>query len=153
MLDRRELLQAAAGALVAGSALGRLGRALAAGVDPRVAELARLVSGPVIAPGSAAYGAARLVYNERFDGVRPLAVVRVERTCRTCRPSVALGAAHGVAIVPRSGGHSYARLVDRHGRRRRRGQAARHPGRGRDGGDRRGAEADRRLRPARRQGR
>ena len=37
--------RAAAGALAAGAALGRLGRALAAGPDPRVAELARLVSG------------------------------------------------------------------------------------------------------------
>src|SRR5215831_992210 len=76
-LDRRELLGAAAGALVAGSALGRLGRALAAGPDPRVAELARLVSGQVIVPGSSGYDTARLVYNERFDGVHPLAIVRV----------------------------------------------------------------------------
>src|SRR5215831_15038846 len=77
-LDRRELLGAAAGALVAGSALGRLAdEAFAAGRDPRVAELARLVSGPVIAPGSSVYGTARLVYNERFDGVFPLAILRV----------------------------------------------------------------------------
>jgi FAD/FMN-containing dehydrogenase len=107
MLDRRELLQAAAGALVAGSALGRLGRALAAGVDPRVAELARLVSGPVIAPGSAAYGAARLVYNERFDAVRPLAVVRVNDV-QDVQAVVRWAQRTGVPIVPRSGGHSYA---------------------------------------------
>jgi len=59
--DRRELLGAAAGAVVAGSALGRLADAFAAGPDPRVAELARLVSGPVLAPGSPGYGAGRLV--------------------------------------------------------------------------------------------
>src|SRR5215471_607521 len=76
-LDRRELLAAAAGVLVAGSALGRLADSASA-ADPRVAELARLVSGPVIVPGSSAYGTAKLVYNERFDGVRPLAIVRVQ---------------------------------------------------------------------------
>jgi len=76
-LDRRELLAAAAGAVAAGSALGRLADALAVDPDPRVAELGRLVSGSVLVPGSPGYGAARLVYNERFDAVRPLAVVRV----------------------------------------------------------------------------
>jgi FAD/FMN-containing dehydrogenase len=106
-LDRRELLGAVAGALVAGSALGRLGRAVAAGTDPRVAELARLVSGPVIVPGSSGYGPARLVYNERFDGVRPLAIVRVQDV-RDVQAVVRWAQRTGVAIAPRSGGHSYA---------------------------------------------
>jgi FAD binding domain/Berberine and berberine like len=107
-LDRRELLGAAAGALVAGSALGRLAdAAFAAGRDPRVAELARLVSGPVITPGSSSYGTVRLVYNERFDGVHPLAIVRVNDV-RDVQAVVGWAQRYGVSIVPRSGGHSYA---------------------------------------------
>ncbi|MGE5272260.1 MAG: FAD-binding oxidoreductase [Verrucomicrobiota bacterium] len=105
-LDRRELLQATAGALVAGGALGRLGAAAAAGPDPRLAELARLVSGPVVVPGSGGYGTARLVYNERFDGVRPLAIVRVQDV-KDVQAVVRWAQRTGVPIVPRSGGHSY----------------------------------------------
>ena len=105
--DRRELLAAAAGAVAAGSALGRLADAFAAGPDPRVAELARLVSGPVLAPGSPGYGAARLVYNERFDAVRPLAVVLVNDV-KDVQAAIGWAQRNGVAIVPRSGGHSYA---------------------------------------------
>ena len=107
MLDRRELLGAAAGALVAGSALGRLAHAAFAQGDPRVAELARIVSGPVLVPGSAGYPTARLVYNERFDAVRPLAVVRV-KDVRDVQAVIGWAQRHGVPIVPRSGGHSYA---------------------------------------------
>jgi FAD/FMN-containing dehydrogenase len=106
-IDRRELIVAAAGAVAAGSALGRLAEALAAGPDPRVKELARLVSGPVLAPGSSGYGAARLVYNERFDGVRPLAVVRVSDV-KDVQAVIGWAQRNGIAIVPRSGGHSYA---------------------------------------------
>jgi FAD/FMN-containing dehydrogenase len=102
--DRRELLTRAAGVVVAGGVLGRLPDALS--VDPRVRELRRLVSGPVLAPGSAAYDAARVVYNERFDGVRPLAVVRPKGVADV-QAVVRWAQRRGVAIVPRSGGHSY----------------------------------------------
>jgi FAD/FMN-containing dehydrogenase len=107
--DRRELLVRTAEMVAAGSAAGRLvGDAVAsAGVDPRLRELQRLVSGPVLGRRSRGYEAARLVYNERFDRVRPFAVVRpasvadVQAVVRWSRKT-------GVAIVPRSGGHSYA---------------------------------------------
>src|SRR5216683_224943 len=77
-LDRRQLLAKAAGAVVAGNVLARLPEAgwAAGALDPRVVELRRLVQGPVLAAGSSSYTSARLVYNERFDGVRPLAIVR-----------------------------------------------------------------------------
>jgi hypothetical protein len=108
-LDRRELLARAAGAVVAGGILARLpDAAFAAGsLDPRIRELRRLMAGPVLAPGSTAYETARVVYNERFDGVHPLAVVRpanvgdVQAVVRWARK-------RGVAVIPRSGGHSYA---------------------------------------------
>jgi FAD/FMN-containing dehydrogenase len=107
-LDRRELLGAAAGAVVAGSALARLADAAAAvRADPRVAELAGDVSGQVLVPGSSGYGTARLVYNERFDDVRPLALVRVNDV-KDVQAVIRWAQRHGVPIVPRSGGHSYA---------------------------------------------
>jgi len=108
-LDRRELLARAAGAVLAASVAGRLwAEATAeAAADPRPRELRRLVSGPVLAPGSSAYETARLVYNERFDGVRPLAVVRPSNAADV-QQLVRWSQKTGVAIVPRSGGHSYA---------------------------------------------
>jgi FAD/FMN-containing dehydrogenase len=107
--DRRELLVRTAAVLAAGTGSGRIvGEALAAaGADPRLRELERLVSGPVLGRRSSGYEAARLVYNERFDRVRPLAVVRpasvadVQAVMRWSQKT-------GIAVVPRSGGHSYA---------------------------------------------
>ena len=61
----------------------------------------------MLAPGSSAYETARLVYNERFDDVRPLAVVRPVRVADV-QALVRWSQKTGVAIVPRSGGHSYA---------------------------------------------
>jgi len=108
-LDRRELFARAAGAVIAGSVVGRLaGEAAAAvGTDPRLRELQRLISGPVLGPRSSAYETARLVYNERFDGVRPFAVVR-PASVADVQALVRWSQKTGVAIVPRSGGHSYA---------------------------------------------
>lgn len=109
-LDRRELIVRAAGLVVAGGVLPGTGarRSFArAAVDPRVRELRGLVSGPVLARDSAGYEEARLVYNERFDGVRPLAVVRPAGVADV-QAVVRWAQRRGVAIVPRSGGHSYA---------------------------------------------
>jgi hypothetical protein len=103
-LDRRELIVRAAGVVVAGGVLDRLP---ASAVDPRVRELRRLVAGSVLAPGSAAYNTARVVYNERFDGVRPLAVVRPAGIADV-QAVVRWAQRRGMAVIPRSGGHSYA---------------------------------------------
>jgi FAD binding domain/Berberine and berberine like len=76
-------------------------------VDPRLRQLARQVKGPVITPASGAYAHARLVYNERFDGVHPLGIfqpVSVEDVRRV----VAWARKTGVRLALRSGGHSYA---------------------------------------------
>jgi FAD/FMN-containing dehydrogenase len=60
----------------------------------------------VIGPASVRYDAARVVYNERYDGIRPLAVVRpldaadVQAVVRWARR-------HDVRLAARSGGHSY----------------------------------------------
>ena len=92
----------------------------------------------MLAPGSGAYDAARVVYNERYDRVRPLAVVRpagvadVQAVVRWAQKT-------GVAIVPRSGGHSYAGYSTGTGLVVDLSRPARDPGRGRDGGRRRRA--------------
>lgn len=77
------------------------------GVDPRLRGLARLVRGPVIAPGRPLYDTARLVFDANYSHVRPLAVVRpvdaadISQVVRWAQRT-------GVHIVARSGGHSYA---------------------------------------------
>src|SRR5262249_51755387 len=65
------------------------------------------VSGRVIVPGSPGYDTARLVYNERYDSVHPLAIVRVNDV-KDVQTVVRWAQRTGVPIVPRSGGHSYA---------------------------------------------
>ncbi|HLX32432.1 MAG TPA: FAD-binding oxidoreductase [Gaiellaceae bacterium] len=70
-------------------------------------ELAREIHGTVVLPSSGSYAQDKLSYNTRFDGVRPQAVVYcasaedVQKTVRWARM-------HGIRLVARSGGHSYA---------------------------------------------
>jgi hypothetical protein len=101
-MDRREFLQRSA-------AVG-VGAALPAWVtapDLPVRRLARLLDGDVIVPGSARYGSARLLWDTRFDRLKPRAIAYcasradVERIVRWAR-------SERIHVVPRSGGHSYA---------------------------------------------
>jgi FAD/FMN-containing dehydrogenase len=103
--DRRELLARSAAVALAGTAVGS---ALAAsGPTPRaLRSLARELRGPLVTPSSGGYPSDRLLYNSRFDGIRPRAIAYctsvedVERTIRWARR-------HGVRITARCGGHSY----------------------------------------------
>ncbi len=104
-LDRRAFLAAGAAAAL-GSRWVRVADALAA-VDPRLRALARVVSGPVLSPADAAYAQARLVYNERWDSIRPLGVVQPVSVADV-RAIVAWSHRTGVPLAIRSGGHSYA---------------------------------------------
>jgi FAD binding domain len=121
-LDRRDFLaRAGAGALglalpLPVTGLERLAAALDAAVEPEVGSavapralraLREAVRGPVLTPRSRGYGGARLVYNERFDGVRPAAVVR-PLDAREVAAVVRWADRFGVHPVVRSGGHSYA---------------------------------------------
>jgi FAD/FMN-containing dehydrogenase len=69
-------------------------------------ELRRGLQGDVVTRGDPGYAAARLLFNTRFDGVKPLAVAfcespeDVERSVRWARRN-------GVRLAARSGGHSY----------------------------------------------
>jgi hypothetical protein len=104
-ISRRELLERGGRLALALPLVGPLGWA-AAPPTGIFAELARQLQGDVVTPGEGGYDQARVLYNTRFDAVRPRAVVfceslqDVERTVHWARQ-------HKVRIVPRSGGHSY----------------------------------------------
>jgi FAD/FMN-containing dehydrogenase len=65
------------------------------------------VRGPVLFPRTPGYNGARLVYNTRYDGARPDAVVQPLDT-RDVQAIVRWADRFGIRVVPRSGGHSYA---------------------------------------------
>jgi FAD/FMN-containing dehydrogenase len=97
-LDRREFLLGAAGGVVAGRV-----PADSAGLSRRsLRELRAAVRGPVAVPR----GSAALVYNTRFDGRRPDAVVHVRDTADVAA-AVRWANRFDVRLVARSGGHSY----------------------------------------------
>ena len=82
--------------------------ARAGGAGPRaLRELARKVRGPVIRPGSARYAAAARVYNRRYDGATPDAVIEV-RDSHDVQAVLRWADRHDVRVAARSGGHSYA---------------------------------------------
>ena len=62
--------------------------------------------GPVYVPGGRGYDAARVVFNRRWDGVKPPAVVRV-RDVADVRAVVRWADRYDVPLVSRSGGHGY----------------------------------------------
>jgi FAD/FMN-containing dehydrogenase len=70
-------------------------------------ELRADVRGPVFLPATPGYRRARLVFNRRFDGRRPAAVVRPVDV-HDVQAVVKWADRHGARVVPRSGGHSYA---------------------------------------------
>ncbi len=112
-IDRRELLAGGAAGLIAGalpleaSALERLLAEPAALPRPAARALRAAVRGPVIFPRSPGYNAARAVYNLRFAGVRPEAVVQ-PRDTQDVQAIVRWADRFNVRLVARSGGHSYA---------------------------------------------
>jgi FAD/FMN-containing dehydrogenase len=101
-LSRRDLLRASAGAVLLGAGLGR---AEAQAALP-LRELRDRVRGRVLAPGDAGYDAARLVFNRRFDAIRPPAVVRA-LDAADVRATVRWAGRHDVPLVVRAGGNAY----------------------------------------------
>ena len=65
------------------------------------------MNGAVIDRSSAAYATARVSFNQRFDGVQPLAVLRAA-VGADVRQAILWARRHGIRIRARSGGHSYA---------------------------------------------
>ncbi len=71
------------------------------------AALARDLDGRLVRPGDADYGTARLAFNPRYDGIHPagIAYCAGPADVRSC---LAFATRHGLPLVPRAGGHSYA---------------------------------------------
>ncbi len=69
-------------------------------------ELDRSLRGDVVQRGAAGYNAAHVLYNTRFDGVKPQAIAYCE-SLSDVQKTVRWARKHGIRIVPRSGGHSY----------------------------------------------
>src|SRR5919204_5057401 len=109
-LTRRTFLRRSA----AGAALLGVGGVIGAPlVDARTrltaAQLRALrsaVRGQVLAPGDAGYDAARVLFNRRYDRVRPPAVLRA-RDGEDGRAAVGWARRYDIGLVSRSGGHAY----------------------------------------------
>ena len=104
-LTRRQLL--ARGAALAFGAVP-FADALASAATPGgiYRELDRSIRGDVVQRGAAGYDAARVLYDTRYDGVKPQAIAYCE-SLADVQKTVRWARRHGVRIVPRSGGHSY----------------------------------------------
>jgi FAD/FMN-containing dehydrogenase len=102
-LTRRELIEASA---AAATALALPLEAPAQVPGRRLRELRRAVRGRVLAPGDGGYDRARLLFNTRFDGIRPPAVVQV-RDIADVQAVVRWAGRHDVPLVVRSGGNAY----------------------------------------------
>jgi FAD/FMN-containing dehydrogenase len=100
-LSRRDFLRASAGAV----ALTALPPHAEASL-PHLRELRAAVRGRVYAPGNPGYAHARVVFNHRFDDIRPPAVVRVRDTADV-QAVVRWSGRHDVPLVVRSGGNAY----------------------------------------------
>ncbi|MDC0740791.1 FAD-binding oxidoreductase [Polyangium mundeleinium] len=101
---RTFLTQTAAGAL--GVALLDACADTPAPVPDDIGALARSVQGTVVVPADEAYDASRLLYNTRFDAVRPLAVVKC-KSASDVQKALGWARRNSVHIAARSGGHSY----------------------------------------------
>lgn len=113
MIDRRELLARTGGGALLVAMPDELLEAAADWLEAHpslsrraVRSLRGAVRGPVLTSGPG-YRRARAVYNQRFAGIRPEAVVQPLDT-RDVQAVVRWAERFGVRLVARSGGHSYA---------------------------------------------
>jgi FAD/FMN-containing dehydrogenase len=106
-ISRRELIaRSAAGAAVLGLG-GVPAEATQRRLGPRQARALRsAVRGRVLTPGGSGYDAARVIFNRRFDRVRPPAVVAV-RDVADVQAVVRWAERFDVPLTARSGGHAY----------------------------------------------
>ncbi len=101
MITRRDLIARGAAAMF----LPALGEA--ALPKDRLRALRNAVRGRVLTPGDSGYNGARVVFNTRWDGVKPPAVVQVRDTADV-RAVVQWADRYDVPLVARSGGHGYS---------------------------------------------
>jgi FAD/FMN-containing dehydrogenase len=79
----------------------------AVGSDSDLRELAGALRGDLLLPGDDGYDAARLVWNSRYDDVRPAAVAEVAGAADVVTV-VEFARDSGAHLIPRGGGHSFA---------------------------------------------
>jgi len=104
MLNRREFLSGVAGTAALGAAGVEL---LAATRRLPWRTLAQRVSGRVVLPGDRGYAEFALPNNLRYSALRPAGIVMC-KSAHDVSASVLWARENGVALVARSGGHSYA---------------------------------------------
>ncbi|MGX2995657.1 FAD-binding oxidoreductase [Streptomyces sp. JNUCC 64] len=78
-------------------------------------DLAADLDGSLVRPGDADWATARVLYNTRFDGLRPAAVAYPAHDADV-RTTLAYARARGLRVAIRSGGHSYAGWSSGNGR-------------------------------------
>lgn len=78
-----------------------------AGAKPNWSALRRWIRGRVVCADDADYGAAKQVFNTRFDGAAPAAVVQVADIDDVVA-AMGFAAEYRLPVAARSGGHSYA---------------------------------------------
>jgi hypothetical protein len=104
-LTRRQLLVRGA-ALALGAVPFADAIAAAAPTSGIFRELDRQLRGDVVQRGAPGYNAARVIYDTRYDVVKPQAIAYCE-SLADVQKTVRWARKHNVRIVPRSGGHSY----------------------------------------------
>jgi FAD/FMN-containing dehydrogenase len=108
-VDRREFLERAGRLGVAGGLVGAapwLLSACGSSHDCGLDALDKQLQGSVVCEGDRGYSSARLLFNMRFDGIRPRAVAFCE-TVDDVERALAAARRHDLRISLRSGGHSY----------------------------------------------
>jgi FAD/FMN-containing dehydrogenase len=106
-ITRRELLARGGRTALAAGALPFADRLIALASPAGIFdELANGLRGDVVVRGASGYDQARVLFNTRFDAVKPRAVVFCE-SLADVQKTVRWARAHKVRIVARSGGHSY----------------------------------------------
>jgi len=114
-MDRRTFLRAGAatgavGAVGVGAALlggpARSAQLLGGITDRTWAAFEAGLQGDLVRPGESGYAAAHRLYDPRYDGIRPTAVVRAEALSDVVE-TIKFARAHDLTLRPRSGGHSY----------------------------------------------
>ncbi|MFD6142139.1 FAD-binding oxidoreductase [Promicromonospora sp. NPDC060271] len=84
-------------------------------MTPDWRALEATVDGEVVRPGDDGYAEASLLFNRRFDDLRPAAVVLVTSAADVAE-CLRFAQAHGIPPAVRSGGHSYAGWSSGNGR-------------------------------------
>lgn len=103
-ITRRSVLGAAGGAVIT-PGVASPATALRSAV-PDWGSFDRPVTGPVHRPGSTGYASGKLIFNTRYDGATPLAVVRPTGQA-DIQQTLAFARRYGLKVSARAGGHSY----------------------------------------------